>query len=196
MNHSLRSQYATRYTALACRERRSLIVFLLVLCASLPSAAALAERADRDKPTNVEAGRMVADDVRRISTFEGNVVVSKGTMLLRADRIVLRQDAQGSYQATATGSPVRFRQKTDPRGDRPAVWVDGEAMRIELDDREQKVELFDKARVTRDQDEVRGDYIFLDQRAETFTVSTGKGSSDGRVRAVIQPRVAPAPEVR
>lgn len=152
---------------------------------------AQAERADRDKPTNVEAGRMVADDARRISTFEGNVVVTKGTMSLRAERVVVRQDAQGNYQATAIGAPVRFRQRTDPRGDRPAVWVDGEAMRIELDDREQKVELFDKARVTRDQDEVRGDYIFLDQRAETFTVSTGKGSPEGRVRAVIQPKAAP-----
>ncbi len=135
---------------------------------------------------------MVADDARRTSTFEGGVVVTKGTMSLTAERLIVRQDNQGSYKATATGTPVRFRQRTDPKGDRPAGWVDGEAMRIELDDREQKVELFEKARVVRDMDEVRGDYIFLDQRSETFTVSSGRDQGSGRVRAVLQPKTAPA----
>ena len=133
---------------------------------------------------------MTADDSRRTSTFEGAVTVSKGTMSLTADRLTIQQDSQGGYKATATGTPVRFRQRTDARGDRPAGWVEGEAMRIELDDREQKVELFDKARVTRDMDEVRGDYIFLDQRSETFSVNGGKDQGGGRVRAVIQPKVA------
>ncbi len=164
---------------------------LIFLAAMLPLLSS-AERADRDKPTNIEAARMVADDVRRTSTFEGGVTVSKGTMSLTADRLIVRQDAQGSYKATATGAPVKFRQRTDAKGERPAGWVDGEATRIELDDRDQKIELFEKARVTRDLDEVRGDYIFLDQRSETFTVSSGKGQPGGRVRAVIQPKAAPA----
>jgi lipopolysaccharide export system protein LptA len=164
---------------------------LILLCTMLPLPL-LAERADRDKPTNIEAARMVADDTRRTSTFEGGVVVTKGTMSLTAERLIVRQDSQGSYKATATGTPVRFRQRTDAKGDRPAAWVDGEAMRIELDDREQKVELFEKARVVRDMDEVRGDYIFLDQRSETFTVSSGRDQAGGRVRAVLQPKTGPA----
>ena len=39
-------------------------------------------------------------------------------------------------------------------------------MRIELDDREQKIELFEAARVNRGGDEVAGDYIFVDQRSD------------------------------
>lgn len=178
------TSHAARIRSLAGRA-------LALLCAVLP-VHSLAERADRDKPTNIEAARMTADDTRRTSTFEGAVTVSKGTMSLTADRLIIRQDTQGGYKATATGAPVRFRQRTDAKGDRPAGWVEGEAMRIELDDREQKVELFDKARVTRDMDEVRGDYIFLDQRSETFTVSSGRDQAGGRVRAVIQPKTTPA----
>ncbi len=156
---------------------------------------ALAEKADKDKPTHIEANRMSADDTRRVSIFEGNVVLTKGTIIIRADRIVVRQDPEGFQLATATGAPVRFRQKAEPKGDKEGVWMDGEALRIEVDDRNERVELYDRAYVKRDEDEVKGDYIFIDQRSEFFSVMSGKSGpvpgSDGRVRAVIQPKNKP-----
>jgi lipopolysaccharide export system protein LptA len=175
-----------------------------LLAAALPAALlfgplaapeAQAERADKHQPTHVEANKMSADDARRMSIFEGAVVLTKGTILVRADRIVVRQDADGYQFATATGAPVRFRQRADPKDGRDGVWTDGEALRVEIDDRNEKVELFERARVTRDKDEVRGDYIFIDQRTEFFSVSAAKGappgSPQGRVRAVIQPKAPP-----
>jgi len=150
---------------------------------------AWAEKADRDKPTQVEANRMSADDARRLNIFEGNVVVTKGTMTLRADRLVVRQDAAGFQLATATGRPARFRQRQDPKpGEKEGIWIDGEALRIEVDDRNQKIELFEKARVNRGCDEVAGDYIFVDQRSDFYQVSSGKGAEKGRVKAIIQPK--------
>jgi lipopolysaccharide export system protein LptA len=164
----------------------------LLLCAQ-PGRA---EKADKDKPTNIESNKMSSDDVRRMTIFEGNVVLTKGTVVVRADRIVVRQDADGFQFSTAYGKPVRFRQKGDPKGGCDGLWTDGEALRIEIDDRNEKVELFEKARVTRDQDTVNGDYIFLDQRTEFFSVSTAKGteaaSPSGRVTAVMQPKLAAA----
>jgi len=164
---------------------------LLLLGFLLPTAA-LGEKADKDKPTHIEANRMSSDDARRISIFEGSVVLTKGTILVRAERIVVRQDAEGFQFATATGKPVRFRQKGDPKGDREGVWTDGEALRVEIDNRNERIELFERARVTRDQDEVCGEYVFLDQRTEFFSVSAAKGATattpEGRVRAVIQPK--------
>ena len=162
----------------------------LLLVVALP---AWAEKADRDKPLQVEANKMTADDVRRLNVFEGNVVLTKGTMSLQADRLVVRQDADGYQFATATGRPVRFRQRQDAApGEKEGVWVDGQALKIELDDRNQKIELFDKARVNRGCDEVAGDYIFVDQRSEFYQVSSGKGEK-GRVKAIIQPK--PSPEL-
>ena len=149
---------------------------------------ALAEKADRDKPTQVEANKMSADDVRRLNVFEGDVVVTKGTIRLTADRLVVRQDAEGFQLATATGKPARFRQRQDAKpGEKEGIWVEGEALRIELDDRNQKIELFDRARVNRGGDEVAGDYIFVDQRSDFYQVSSGKGGEkQGRVKAIIQ----------
>ncbi len=157
----------------------------------LPGIGA-AEKADRDKPTQVEANRMSADDARRMNIFEGHVVVTTGTITVRAERLVVRQDAEGFQYATATGKPARFRQRQDAKpGEKEGIWIDGEALRIELDDKNQKIELFENARVTRGCDEVAGNYIFVDQRSDFYEVSAGKGAEKGRVKAVIQPKPAP-----
>ena len=150
-------------------------------------AAAHAEQADSAKPIEIEANRMSADDARRTNVFEGNVVVTRGTLNIRADRLVVRQDAEGFQYATATGNPVRFRQRQDPKPpEKEGVWLEGEAKRIELDDKSGKIELFEAARVNRGGDEVTGEYILVDQKSDFFTVTPGKGQ--GRVRATIQPK--------
>ena len=180
-------------TARAISRSMALCACTALVLAALPAAA---EKADRDKPTQVEANRMSADDARRTSIFEGNVVMTKGTISLRGDRVVVRVDPEGFQHATVTGNPVRFRQKTDPSQGRPGVWTEAEAQRLEIDEKTDKIELFDKARVTRDQDEVRGDYVMLDQRSDFLSVSSGKGASPdasgGRVHAVIQPKAPPS----
>ncbi|HEX9431684.1 MAG TPA: lipopolysaccharide transport periplasmic protein LptA [Burkholderiales bacterium] len=151
-------------------------------------ALAHAEQADSTKPTQIEANKMSADDARRTNVFEGNVVVTRGTLNIRADRIVVRQDADGNQYATATGNPVRFRQRQDAKPpEKEGVWLEGEAKRIELDEKNGKLELFESARVNRGGDEVAGAYILVDQRSDFFTVTPGKGG-EGRVRATLQPK--------
>lgn len=161
---------------------------LLVLAAAL-ALPAHAERADRDKPLNIEADRMTADDAKQTVVFEGRVVLTQGTFVLRAEKLTVRQDTAGSQFGVAVGNPATFREKRDGADE----WIDGEAMRIEYDGKAQLVELFDKARITRDKDEVRGNYISYDQRAEVYRVQGAKEfrpspPRDARVRAVIQPK--------
>ncbi len=170
---------------------RRMLLTLAVATACLPllPAPAFAEKADKDKPTQIEANRMSSDDARRMSIFEGNVVLTKGTIVIRADRIVVRQDVEGFQISTATGTPAKFRQKREGKEE----WIEGEALRIEVDDKAEKVELRERAVLLRDKDEVRGDIIDVDTRSEFFTVTSGKSAvttanPQGRVRAVIQPK--------
>ena len=172
-----------------------LLAPLLAAFLVLLAGPALAETADRDKPTQIEANRMSADDARRMTIFEGNVVLTRGTQSLRAERIVVRQDPEGFQLSTATGSPVHFKQKQDPKP--PAtegVWMEGEARRVEIDDRNGKIEMFEDARVRRGGDEVAGNYIFVDQRSDFFTVRSDRGGekpqAEGRVKAILQPKAA------
>ncbi len=163
---------------------RALLACLLACAAG----AALAEKADKDKPTQIEANSMQSDETRRLNIFEGNVVVTKGTLTVRADRLVVRQDEEGNQYTTATGAPVRFRQRQDPKEPgKEGAWMDGEAKRLEIDDKKSTIELFDDARVNRDGDEVTGNYIFVDQRSDYFSVSSGQGAP-GRVKAILQPK--------
>jgi lipopolysaccharide export system protein LptA len=46
----------------------------------------VAEKADRNKPMNVEADTMRYDDLNQTSVFTGKVVVTKGTIVIRGAR--------------------------------------------------------------------------------------------------------------
>jgi lipopolysaccharide export system protein LptA len=159
------------------------------------AATAHAEKADRDKPVNIESDSMTADDAKKVATFDGKVVLTRGSLIIRGDRIVVRQDGDGFQYGIATGNPAKFRQKRDGREE----YFEGEAVRIEYDGKTERVELFDSARLHRDGgDDVRGSYISYDSRTERFTVKSSgdanAGGGDGRVRAVIMPKnKEPAP---
>jgi lipopolysaccharide export system protein LptA len=152
----------------------------------------MAEKADRDKPVNVEADRLTVDDNRQVSVFEGRVVVTQGTMQIRGDRVVVRQDSEGFQFGTATGNLATFRQKREGVEE----WVDGEAERIEYDGKREFVEFFTRAKLRRELDESRGNYISYDTKTEFFRVQSAKEAppagnntpQNARVRAVLQPK--------
>ena len=87
------------------------VAAILLLGAIL--SPAWAERADREKPINLEADRVTIDDAKKVSVFEGNVVLTQGTLVIRADRMIVRQDKEGFNQGTAFGNLAKFRQKRD-----------------------------------------------------------------------------------
>lgn len=161
---------------------------LLFLFLALPLAAH-AELADRDKPVNLEADTMTVDDARKVSVYQGNVVLTQGTLAIRADKLVVTESQEGFHHGTAHGNPATFRQKREGVDE----YVEGYGQRIEYDSAKDLVELFTQARMKRNQDEVRGNYISYDGKTEFFKVIGGKeavsaNNPRGRVRAVIQPK--------
>ena len=162
----------------------------LALGTTLCLSVVHAEKADRDKPVNIEADRVEVDDKKQEAVFEGNVVLTQGTLMLKADRIVVKQGDNGFQSGVAYGKPAYFRQKREGFND----YIEGEAERVEYHGEQEKIELFNKAVLKRDGDEVRGNYISYNAATEFFQVmgnepgTTASSSSGGRVRAVIQPR--------
>jgi lipopolysaccharide export system protein LptA len=158
----------------------------------------LAERADRLKKMEVESDQPGKVDLQKqIVTFNGNVVVTKGTLMLRADRIEVRESADGYQVAIATGTPAqpaRFRQKREGVDE----YIEGEAERLEYESKADTLRLINQAHVRRLRgsevaDEVSGALIVYDNAAEVFTVSGGAKAATpanptGRVRAVLAPR--------
>jgi lipopolysaccharide export system protein LptA len=153
------------------------------------AAPAAAEKADRDKPVNLEADRVTIDDARKTAVFQGSVVLTQGTLQIRGDRMEVRQDNEGFQYGITWGGPAYFRQKREGFDE----YIEGWAERIEYDGRAESMQMFNGAQLKRGQDEVRGNYISYDARSEFFQVSGGAkdaapSGSEARVRAVIQPR--------
>lgn len=166
---------------------------LLLAAGSLFALPARAERADRDKPVHLEAARVSVDDQKRVHVFEGNVILTQGTLSIRSAKLVVTQDAEGFQKGVATGGEgglARFRQKREGKDE----WVEGEAERIEYDAKTEKAEFFNRAYVKSGVDEVRGNYIFYDGLTEQYLVTAAPGakpgSPQGRVQAIIQPKSA------
>lgn len=152
--------------------------------------SALAEKADRDKPINLESDTVTVDDAKRVSTYEGNVVLVQGTLNIRSDKMVVTEDAEGFQHGTAYGNPAYFRQKREGYDE----YIEGWGKRIEYDNRTDKVELFTEARMKKNQDEVQGNFISYDGKTELFNVIGGgkeaasANNPRGRVRSVMQPK--------
>ena len=173
------------------RSQLNLPLQLLAFFAlSLIALSAMAEKADRDKPIEIEADTVTSNDAKKVSVYTGNVIVTKGTLVIKGDKIVMREDEMGFQHGSSYGNPTTFKQKRDGKDE----YMEGSAMRIEYDGRMDKVQLFTKAWVKRGQDIVHGDYIMYDANAEYSEVIGGgpkaatPATPTGRVKAIIQPK--------
>ena len=178
----------------------SLAVWSLVVGALLWAAPASAEKADRTKPMVVEADRPGTVDLQhQVVVFNGNVVISQGTMVLRAERVEMREMPDGYRAASAIGSrgkPATWRQRRDGVDET----VEGAADRIEFDGRADTLRFVGNGAVRRLRgsevaDEITGAVIIWDNTSEIFKVEGGATSAanpTGRVRAVLSPRAEPA----
>jgi lipopolysaccharide export system protein LptA len=184
-NRSSRAEAGALRRPLVLRPALAVLLLLAFFAAPLH-----AEKADREKPVNLEADRVTVDDLKQTAVFEGNVVLTQGTTVIRGDRMVVKQDAEGFQYGTTYGNLAYFRQKRDGVNE----YVEGWAERIEYDGKADRVQMFNRAYLKRNTDEVRGDYISYDAPTEFFrVVGGGKKAAtatnpEGRVRAVIQPK--------
>jgi lipopolysaccharide export system protein LptA len=175
-----------------------------IVAALLCESPAWAEKGDRNKQMAVEADKPGSFDLQRqVAIFNGNVVISQGTMVIRADRVELKESPDGYRSAAAIGTssrPASYRQKRDA----PGEWVEGTADRIEYDARADTLKFTGNATVRRLRgaeaaDEITGGAITWDNNAELFSVAGGASSATnpgGRVRVILSPRgdAASAPD--
>ena len=174
-----------------------------LLAVGLVSAPAVwAEKADRTQPLHFAADNARVEEGQRLNVLTGNVDITKGTMAIRADRVEIRQNPDGTQSATATGGQggrSYFKQKRDGVEE----LIEGESEKIFYDGRDDTVHFTGRAVMRRlvagvASDEVNGQAIRYDNKTGVYQVMGGGplgGASTGRVRGVISPRggASPAP---
>ena len=147
-----------------------------------------------DVPTLIDSDTLEYDDTTQTSIFTGNVVLTRGDLTLRADRLELRQDAEGNQfaKATANGKQQVFVRQVQPDS---VELVEGTGDRAEYDSQSETIQLIGHARIQRLAcgqllDEIRGERVRYNQKTDVYTATGGKqaGTAGNRVRTVIQSR--------
>lgn len=164
---------------------------------TLLSLSASAERADSLKQAVVHYDSLDVDEVTQTRILTGNVVLTRGTLTMKSDRALLKETPEGYMSLTLTSGPggvATFRQKRDGG---PDLWVEGQAERIEYDERQELVRLHSKAIVReleggRLTNEINGPFISYDNRREVATVRNDPSGQSkvggGRGTLIIAPR--------
>jgi lipopolysaccharide export system protein LptA len=175
-------------------------IFLLV------PLAASAEKADALKPITIDYKDAHVDSVTQNYIATGDVVITRGTMTLKSDRAEVKEAPDGYRVFILTAAPGKiatFRQKRDGG---PDLWAEGQAQRIEYDERVDLVKLYSKAvikqmegrKVTQEMD---SEFISYDSRKEVLVGRNDPSGADvqGKGRGSItlaprraQPAAAPA----
>ena len=187
---------------------------VLMVCLLLGAGQAQAEKADRDKPMNIEADALRYDDQQQTSVFTGRVVLTKGTILIRGGKLDVRQDSDGYQFGVVLSEPNKqafFRQKREGLDET----IEGESDTIVYDGRADTVKFMANAKLRRYRgatlsDEFTGGVILYNNTTDVFTIdgalAKAEGAKTGRVRAMLTPKsdaaapkelpVTPAPALR
>jgi lipopolysaccharide export system protein LptA len=171
------------------------LVIAVLLCMA---GSVQAEKADRNKPMNIEADSLRYDDLKQVSVFTGSVVLTKGTIQIRGDRLEVRQDPDGFQFGVATGSADKlafYRQKREGLDE----FIEGEGETITYNGRADTVTFTRHAQLRRLRgatvaDEITGGNIVYENLTDLFTVDgvAKNGPSGamgtGRVRVMLTPK--------
>ena len=163
-----------------------------IVALALAAGGAHAETADKSKPISFTSDGGEVNYEKKTGVLTGNVVITQGTLTIRADKINFKQNADNSLSATAFGNPISFRQKRDDA----EGYYEGWALRAEYDGAKEQLELFDNAILKRGTDEIRSNYISYNSATELFraegrpatTPIPGDAGRNDRVRGTFQPK--------
>jgi lipopolysaccharide export system protein LptA len=161
-----------KYLCLIC----GLSILLCPIAFALPT--------DREQPIQIEADSAVIDDAKGVATYQGNVIVTQGSIRIDAQTVTLNYTAQQTIaKVVATGKPARFKQT--PHQDKADIKAKAGRMEYQAD--EDMLHLTEDAELQQAQDTFSGQRITYDTRRGIIRADKGNHKT-GRIKVVIQPR--------
>lgn len=164
------------------RAKNASLLFLALL-GMLAPLAAQALSSDRDQPINIEADSADIDDKQGVSVYQGNVVMTQGSMRLSGDVVTVYSPNRELQKAVAEGAPARFKQRPDNKDED----MRAQAQRMEYYADSGKLILLEGAHVWQEKDEFSGNRIEYDTRRDVVTARKAASGKE-RVQITIQPK--------
>lgn len=155
---------------------------LLATVLLMTSLSAAALKDDTNKPINIDSGNQELDMENSVVTFTDNVVITQGSILIKANKVVITRPPENSGKketVDAFGSPVTFHQMMDDG--KPA---DGKADKVHYDLGTEFLTLTGNAELKQLDSKINGDVITYDVKKQQLKATSGAKS---RVRTVLIP---------
>lgn len=159
---------------------------LLFLLITVAWQATSALESDQAQPVYLEADQVEIDESKGISHYQGNVIISQGSMKLQADQMWIYRHKGRTEKIVATGNPTRFQQRMVSPGGSEAD-VTGRANKAELDLLTNELLLLGNALLQQGPNRFESDRIqFI--RDQSLIKAGSKKDGQSRVKAVIEPK--------
>ena len=177
---------------------RCLLASVLAVAASLPAwsqgTPAAATPAAEEPSTQILSNTLHYDEVKKLSTFTGNVIMTRGLLTMTAEKLELREDPQGFQHGTATTNPGMLVQIRQEKPENFEV-LEGIGQRADYNGKDEIFDLIGQAVVTRyicgkPFDTISGQQVRYNQKTDVYEAFSGPQSVNpgGRVRSIAQPR--------
>lgn len=171
------------------------LTLFLMLCLSAYSAQAADnnEKQRPQAPIDIKAQYLLLDESKGISKYKGNVVFTKGTLVIQADAITLYSDGGKLSKAIITGSPADVQHQ--PENEEK---VHSQANKMQYIMATEQLTLTGNAFVDQGEQHFSGNIIKYDTRQRLVTASgnkpnlatqkkDAKNPASGRVHVIIGP---------
>ncbi|MBP9742330.1 MAG: lipopolysaccharide transport periplasmic protein LptA [Burkholderiales bacterium] len=160
----------------------NIILMVLLFALSIPTFGLTS---DEKAPIQITANEATVDQKSMISVFNGNLVITRGSLIVHADKGVASQDKHGAKTLILTGTPVTFVQTQDDGG-----VIEGQANKFEYNSQSNLAVLTGRARVRKGKNEVIGDTLTYNTQTQVYSAQSNFGdgvkkSSSGRITVIL-----------
>lgn len=154
----------------------------LALAGALATTAALGLPDDRSQPIEIESQSAVREEKQGLTIYRGDVIISQGSILIRADTVTIHSAGNQVSKIICTGAPAHYQQQLKP-GDTPVI---ARANTIEYLLEQDVINLITNASLEQDGATLTGERIDYDLKQEIIK-ARGDATGSPRIRMVIPP---------
>ena len=173
------------------------LIRICALGALLACGQTWALTTDKDQPIEIEADSAELDDKEGVTIYEGNVVVTQGSIRMTGNKMTVHYTGDNELDTVVlNGHPATYRQLPD----KSEVYDEAEALQMEFYQAKNLIVLINKARVKQKDVQFTGDRIEYDtvqskikargsitQPIESSAEEGAEAPEQGRVKIIITP---------
>ncbi|MCX8514915.1 MAG: lipopolysaccharide transport periplasmic protein LptA [Burkholderiales bacterium] len=161
---------------------KKIILFsFLIICGGISYCL----KNDANMPLQIEANQATVDQKNLVSIFKGNVVITKGSLIVHAESGIAMQDKQGNRTIILTGIPVTFEQQQDD-----GTTINGQCDKFQYNTKTNLAILTGRARIKKEKNEVIGDVLSYNTQTQVYSARSNfangvKTTTSGRVTVIL-----------